>query len=178
MELIYLLSEALNFTFRLNPVISFDKETHMENDKHLLFDDLTYDLVLKMGSSACQKVYEHHCGNFFVAQHFTTTYEFFAVPLGAPYSAYDKFILPFDLDTWIFTFITFFVAFAMIFIVYLLKVETQNLVFGERVSYPSLNILAHFFGLSQVVMPTKNFARFIVMAFILLSFMIRNLYQG
>jgi hypothetical protein len=73
---------------------------------------------------------------------------------------------------------TFAAAFATIGIVYRMTVEHQHFVFGRNVTSPSLNVLAHFFGLSQVVMPRRNFSRFIVMSFILLSFMIRNLYQG
>jgi hypothetical protein len=92
------------------------------------------------------------------------------------FSAFEKLILPFDLGTWIWTLVTFATAFLTILIVYRMKAE--NLVFGDNVTTPSLNVLAAFFGLSQIVMPKRNFARFLVMAFILLSFMIRNLYQG
>jgi hypothetical protein len=92
--------------------------------------------------------------------------------------AYEKLYLPFDPQTWIWTLIVFFIAFLTIFIVYCMKAEAHNLVFGENVTTPSLNVLAAFFGISQVVMPRKVFARFLVMSFILYSFMIRNLYQA
>lgn len=104
--------------------------------------------------------------------------DFFAVPPPAPYDAYQKLHLPFDLQTWIWTLLVFSVTFITIFVVYRMNVKVQELVFGKNVTTPSLNVLAHFFGLSQVVMPVRNFSRAILMFFILFSFMIRNLYQG
>jgi hypothetical protein len=107
-----------------------------------------------------------------------TDVAYFAVPPGVPYDSYQKFYLPYDLHTWILTLMTFAVAFLTILIVYRMNNEVQNFVFGENVATPSLNVLAHFVGMSQTVMPKRNFARFLVMMFTLLSFMIRTLYQG
>ena len=103
---------------------------------------------------------------------------YFAVPPGVPYDSYEKLILPFDLLTWILTFVTFLITFIVIFIVNRMKVEAKNFVFGTNVAAPFLNALAHFFGLGQLKLPKRNFARFILMFFIFFSFMVRNLYQG
>jgi hypothetical protein len=115
---------------------------------------------------------------FYRIQLYVPASEYLAVPPPVPYDGYEKLYLPFDLATWIWTLIVFAVAFLTIFIVYRMKVEVQNFIFGANVSTPSLNVVAAFCGISQVVMPTRNFARFLVMSFILYSFMIRNLYQG
>jgi hypothetical protein len=168
LEVVNILSETLNFKYQLNPLY-FEKGRDPEK---FHFDNLTSDLILQMRPyfcSDCPKIY-------FTTQCFVETTEYFTVPIGVPYNAFDKLILPFDLGTWIWTLITFFASYATIFVVYLMKVEVRNIVFGENVEYPSLNVLAHFFELSQNVMPRRNFARFIVMMFILLSFMVRNLY--
>ena len=103
---------------------------------------------------------------------------YFAVPPGVPYDSYEKLILPFDFLTWTITFVTFLITFIVIFVVNRMKVEVRNFVYGTSVSTPSLNALAHFFGLSQLKLPKRNFARFILTFFIFFSFMVRNLYQG
>jgi hypothetical protein len=166
------LSEALNFKLLLNPAVPYNEMTQMTNTQHevyYLYDNLSNDLVLKFDSN-----YE----NLYVTQLHVPAFECFAVPVGIPYNAYEKLIIPFDSATWILTLITFTVAFTTICAIYLMSLEVQNLVFGENVSTPFLNIFAHFFGLSQIVMPKTNFARYFVMMFVLLSFMIRTMYQG
>jgi hypothetical protein len=170
-KLVKALSETLNFKYQFNPVES----------GIYLYEDLKIDLTLVFYSNLNDQirygdVFDY--GYFFVSEIFVEKFEYFAVPPGAPYDASELISMPFDLQTWIWTLLTFFAAFVTISIVYRMKVEVQNFVFGRNVMTPSLNVIAHFFGMSQVVMPQRNFARFLVMSFILLSFMLRNLYQG
>jgi hypothetical protein len=103
---------------------------------------------------------------------------FFAVPPGEEYNGYEKLILPFDYYTWLAIFFTFFATFATIFFVILCMPSIRKVLFGENVRSPSLNVAAHFFGLGQNVLPKKSFARFILMAFIIFSLIIRNAWQG
>jgi hypothetical protein len=166
-------SERLNFTYRLNPI---DGVKIFRRNYNYLYKNLTPDLHLSFVSgvpalSAHQIFYDFIDLN-------VPTVDYFAVPPPVPFDAYEKLHLPFDLATWIWTLIVFAAAFLTILIVYRMKIEVQNIVFGANVTTPSLNVVAQFCGISQVIMPRKNFARFLVMSFILYSFMIRTLYQG
>jgi hypothetical protein len=170
-KMIGLLSEVLNFKYRLNPAVGaqiFGGKYHFKN--------LTPDLQVYFVSDVSALITSPL--RFSEISINVPTVEYFAVPPGTPYDGYEKLYLPFDLDTWIWTLIVFVVAFATIFIVYQMDKDVQDFVFGRNVSTPSMNVIAAFCGISQVVMPTRNFARFLVMSFILYSFMIRNLYQG
>lgn len=101
-----------------------------------------------------------------------------AVPPGKSYSGFEKLILPFDYDTWIWIAITFFIAYFTIMIVYLSTDKIKTTVFGNKISTPSLNVTAIFFGVSQLTLPTSSFARFLVMVFILYTLIIRTAWQA
>jgi len=104
---------------------------------------------------------------------------YFVVPLGQPLSEWEFLLLAFDAATWYLIVATFTTAFAFIFIVKVLKATTvRNFVFGRNVSSPALNILVVFFGLSQVMLPRRNFARFTLTLFIIWSLIIRTCYNG
>lgn len=101
------------------------------------------------------------------------------VPLGKQHTAYEKFILPFELYTWICCGLTFGSAFAIIIIINATgNRNIQNFVYGHRVTNPAFNILCAFFGQSQNILPRRNFARFMLMMLIILCFIVRTLYQG
>lgn len=101
-----------------------------------------------------------------------------AHPPGFEYDAYEKLIIPFDAQTWFWIVVTFASAFAVIFIMKFVRSDIRNFLFGTNVTTPALNVLAAFFGCSQIVCPGRNFARFLLMAFILFSLVIRTAYQG
>lgn len=101
-----------------------------------------------------------------------------AHPPGFQYDAYEKLILPFDGDTWFWIVITFASAFALIIVMKFARIDIRDFLFGTNVTTPALNVLAAFFGCSQIVCPGRNFARFLLMAFILFSLVIRTAYQG
>jgi hypothetical protein len=94
------------------------------------------------------------------------------------YSSYEKLLFPFDRTTWGLFIGTFVIAFAVISVVKRMSMNWQNLVFGNDVKSPSLNVLRVFFGLGQLRLPTASFARFILMMFILFCLIFRTAYQG
>jgi hypothetical protein len=54
----------------------------------------------------------------------------------------------------------------------------QNFVFGTNVKTPYLNLFIAFIGGSQKKLPGRNFARFLLMMFLMYSLVIRTIYQG
>jgi len=104
---------------------------------------------------------------------------FFIIPPGELYCDWEVLLLPFDTATWCLIIATFGSAFGFIIIIKLFGSATvRNFVFGRNVSSPALNVLSGFFGLSQVVLPGRNFARFLLTLFIIWSLIIRTGYQG
>lgn len=103
---------------------------------------------------------------------------FIAIPPGEEYSSYEKLLLPFDEATWMWITITFTSAFAVIFVMKFVRLDIASLVIGKSVTTPALNVFRVFFGISQVQCPGRNFARYHLMMFILLSLVVRTAYQG
>lgn len=104
---------------------------------------------------------------------------FVQVPFGEPYSGLEKLLLPFQHTVWFWIAATFSAAFVTIFIISKFANETvQKFVFGRDVKTPSLNILIAFFGQAQNILPGRNFARYLLMLFILFNLIIRSAYQG
>lgn len=101
-----------------------------------------------------------------------------AVPVGEEYNGFEKLLLPFDKFVWFWIGLTFCIAFATIFCVALAKSKIRNFIIGREIRAPALNVLMIFSGASQVKMPTKNFARFLVMSFVIYSLIIRTAWQG
>jgi hypothetical protein len=101
------------------------------------------------------------------------------ISIGREYTSYEKFLLPFDYGTWICCGVFFGGAFVIIFIIKMKRNRhVQQIVFGARVRSPAFNILVAFFGQSQNILPTRSFARFLLMSFILFCLIIRTGYQG
>jgi hypothetical protein len=69
-------------------------------------------------------------------------------------------------------------GFLVIFIVSRRSKIVQNFVYGRNVKDPTLNLFIGFIGGSQTVLPGRNFARFLLMSFLMYLLVIRTLYQG
>jgi len=104
---------------------------------------------------------------------------YFIVPQGEPLTDWEILTLAFDETTWILIGVTFFTAFTVIFVIHAIQSTTvRNFVFGRNVTTPSLNVIATFFGLGQIAVPKRNFARFLLTLWIIWSLIFRTCYQG
>ena len=100
------------------------------------------------------------------------------IPHGRPYTSFESLIMSFELTLWIFVAIVLFVA---LFTILLLKIRSkreQKFVFGSNVKHPIFNLVIVLLGVPQTKLPGRNFARFLLMNFVLFSFVIRSVYQG
>lgn len=95
-----------------------------------------------------------------------------------PYTNYEKMILPFDSDTWIYFILFFCFAFVGISLINLMPKTFKNLVYGKGVKMPTFNAIGTFFGIGQTKLPDNNFARIILMHFIIFCLIFRTAYQG
>ncbi|KAL7029686.1 hypothetical protein ACKWTF_006320 [Chironomus riparius] len=100
------------------------------------------------------------------------------VPPGSPFSSFEKLFRPFQLFVWIFLLLTFIIAFIVILIIKLQKNSVRAFVFGRGNRSPFLNVLIAFVGGSQTQLPQRNFARTLLMIYLLFCLVKRSLYQG
>jgi len=103
---------------------------------------------------------------------------YFVIPRGELYTEWEKLFLAFDLATWCLIVGTFTTAFAVVIVTKCVPRFVRNFIIGRNISSPAINILAIFFGISQNVLPNRNFARFLLMLFLIWSLIIRTCYQG
>lgn len=103
------------------------------------------------------------------------------VPPAQKIGSSKKFLLPFSTPVWIlFVFSIIFTIFAT-FVITKSSKSTRNFLIGKNVDKPFLNILIILFGGSQTEnkLPKRNFARFLLMLFIIYTFVMRTgFYQG
>ncbi|CRK91814.1 CLUMA_CG005439, isoform A [Clunio marinus] len=100
------------------------------------------------------------------------------VPPRESYTSFEKLLLAFDKPVWSLIIITFALAFIVIIILRFCPRFIREFVIGRNVKEPALNVIIAFFGLGQTILPRRNFARFLLIMFILYSLIIRTAYQG
>lgn len=103
----------------------------------------------------------------------------FMIPPGAEFSSFEKFARPLDAVTWICLLIFIGCGFAAILLVKnFSSKKVQQFIFGVGVENPSLNIVNAIYGGSQKTLPKLNFARYLLMMFIIFCLVMRTLYVG
>lgn len=97
---------------------------------------------------------------------------------GEPYTPFEKLVIPFDMETWIALGVTFMAGFLTILLLKTCDIERQRFTFGTYVDTPAFNMVVAFFGQGQNILPGRNFARYLLMMFVLFCLVIRTGYQG
>lgn len=165
------LARNLNYKFRFNPSLT----ASFRDYGRYYFTNFSVDFR----TFACgTERYLQYPGEFAMTNAHAFVENYLLVPPGELYSDLEKFVLPFDLWTWICIIIVFVVAIFVIFIVGFLGDNVKLEVYGVGVKYPIHNFFAHFFGIGQNVLPSNNFARITLMTYILFSLVIRTAYQS
>jgi hypothetical protein len=100
------------------------------------------------------------------------------VPAGEPYTMLEKMFLMFDKLTWICIGVTLGGSLVVIQLINLMSIKIKNFVFGRDVRTPTLNLASTFLAGGQHRLPGRNFARFLLMSFIMWSVIIRTCYQS
>ena len=100
------------------------------------------------------------------------------IPRGAFISPYRKLLAPFNLLVWMLLMAIVLVGVIIIFMLKFHSKTAYEFVVGKGINYPFLNMLAAIFGISQWKLPRKNFARFLLLMFLMFCLIIRCLYQA
>ena len=102
----------------------------------------------------------------------------FAIPPGRQLTSFEKLVYPFSTPVWILILLCFLIGSLIIKIATCRGMTAQTFVFGKGVKNPTLNMFAAFIGDAQTRVPGRNFARFLLMNFLLYSMVMRTLYQA
>jgi len=153
------IAEALNFTLKLN--ISAPRNLGKNN----------FDLLDILNSNLAP-------GKFIYGTVLYTDGATFAVPLGEPYSDLEKMFMMFDWEVWVAIGSTLLMALVVIQIIKFMSKKVQNFVFGRNIKTPTMNMIEIFLCGAQVRVPGRNFARFLLMLFIIWCLIIRTCYQS
>ncbi|KAG5683458.1 hypothetical protein PVAND_012737 [Polypedilum vanderplanki] len=100
------------------------------------------------------------------------------IPLGKPYTPFEKLFNPLQFMVWIFLLITIILGLACIGVVNCQNDKIKNFVFGKDIRDPYMNFLNILLNGFQTKLPKRTFARTILMMFMMFCFILRTLYQG
>jgi len=110
---------------------------------------------------------------------YVNQYIAFIVPVGRKFSSLEKLYKSFSSNSWILIAMVFTVAcFVIVLIENFASTSLKTFVFGTKVRSPQMNLLVGAFGSSSSVLPRRNFARFLLMMFLLKCLVLRTIYQG
>lgn len=105
-------------------------------------------------------------------------YATFTSPAGEPYTQLEKMFIMFDMETWICIVATLAGSWLVIQIINFTSLHVKKFVFGRDIASPSVNLVNIFLSGGQHKSPGRNFARFILMMFVIWSLIIRTCYQS
>jgi hypothetical protein len=161
-ELFKVLAQQLNF-----------KQVRLERPE---FDDAIVVDVIEF------LVLQNHYLSFNMSYEFSSTlfndYLTFSVPAGEPYSQLEKMFLMFDNATWVCIGATLIGAILVIQLINFMSLQLRNFFFGRNNQTPTLNLAEIFLTGGQNRVPGRNFARFLLMMFVLWTLIIRTCYQS
>lgn len=96
---------------------------------------------------------------------------------GEAYGSFEKLLLPFGSALWLVFIFWLAGSILVISVIYRTSITVQNFVFGYRIRTPTLNLFNIMFGGSLSRLPGRNFARFLLIMWIIYSLIIRTVYQ-
>lgn len=102
----------------------------------------------------------------------------FVIPRGLPYTPFHKLLRPFHNVVWICILLVLVACVIVILILSFLPRKFRGFVYGKNVTTPFLNVIIAMYGGAQNILPKYNFARSLLMMFLLFCLVLRSLYQG
>jgi len=170
-EIIHELEKIGNFKTNYDEIKDFEQLSNKHNNLILLTKPIQLEMI-----NLEDAMLDYFSNRFQTSLIFKELY--FTIPPAERFTEWEILFLAFDVATWSMILLTLLVAFIAVAIIGFTSQSVNNFVFGENVSSPSLNILAAFLGIPQAILPKRSFARFLLMAFIMWSLLIRTCYVG
>lgn len=102
----------------------------------------------------------------------------FVISPGRRKTNIEKLLQPFDAYVWILLLVTLSISVIVILIISWRYKNHKSFIYGSGVEHPMLNLFAVLIGDSLRKLPGRNFARFILMTFVIFCLVIRSAYQS
>lgn len=100
------------------------------------------------------------------------------IPYGEPWTAFEKLIKPLEGMIWMFLVATFGTGALTIAIINCQNNKVKRFIFGDKFSNPYFKLISVFVGNGLTILPRRNFARSLLMMYMLFSLVMRTVYQG
>lgn len=179
MDLIYALASSLNFTVEMN----FVNKTGASG---ILHDNGTATGFLKQTiDGEVDVLIGFYYLTFLRTQFLSFTDSHYSIPLvimipfGQPFSAFEKLFVPLQTSVWIVLLITSLGGMFVISVIHFQRNESiKKFIFGENFQNPYMSMLIVAMGSDLKVLPRRNFARSLLMMFMLFCLVLRSIYQG
>ncbi|XP_055611373.1 uncharacterized protein LOC129757976 [Uranotaenia lowii] len=108
--------------------------------------------------------------------HYYASYVLFISP-GLEYGPFERLLIPFQISLWISFGAVFSIGIITIIVLNIFPKPVQSFVFGSSNRSPILNFIQSTLGYSVESIPTRNFARFLLLMWISFCFILRTAYQ-
>ncbi|KAG4066952.1 hypothetical protein HA402_007700 [Bradysia odoriphaga] len=102
----------------------------------------------------------------------------FVVPNASPYTSFEKLFFPFTLSMWTLILVVLMGAIVVIKILQLYNRVAYEFVVGEKNNSPYLNLISVLITGGVEYEPRTNFAKFLLILWILACFILQTVYQG
>ena len=102
----------------------------------------------------------------------------FAVAPGEPYTDLERMFMMFSFELWIAIIATLGIAVFTTITLNFMSKKIRNFVVGRYIQNPTMNLFSVFLSGGQIKTPGRNFARFLLMLFIVWSLIIRTCHQS
>lgn len=104
----------------------------------------------------------------------------FAIPIGRPYSSFEKLFFPFKMRAWVCICILFTIAATVITALKLAPQRKRAFLMGRKNDMPFFNMINICLGVTIPFngIPVRNFARTILFNWLLFTLVLRNAFQG
>lgn len=172
--LLNFLAEKMNFTIELQVVEQ--KGVIFPNGSGSGAFDLLKNQKVEIGIGyywVSQLMFKH----FLPTQYFHMSKQRWIVPPGKTFTPIEKFFKPFKHELWDCIILVFVLSFVVIFALKFISPKVKDFVYGNNQN-PILNIINIAFGNAVARTPSRNFARFLMMMFVIYCLIVRTAFGG
>lgn len=167
-NLLTALSESLNFTIQFNRFEENELNLATSSLRNKDSDILLGDFYLRLDRVPTSD---------YSIPYFTTEVGL-VIPHGSPFTSIERLIFSFQPAVWLSLAGIISIAVFIICVVKLQCREVKAFILGSNNRNPIFNLVEALLGMSQSRLPGRNFARFLLMSFVMFCLVIRSLYQG
>ena len=115
--------------------------------------------------------------NTFLSPHVFEVFTFVVQP-GEPYTDLERMFMMFSIELWIAIAVTLMIGLAATLCLNFVSDKVRKFIIGRDVRNPTMNLVSIFLTGGQIRTPGRNFARFILILFIMWSMIIRTCHQS